>query len=63
MKWWRLPINGRFKGPGGCLFLGLDFGLRLSKVTRIGRDRRERKTSVAALSSMTMVCFFFLLTM
>src|SRR6185312_7871973 len=52
MKWRRLPIKGRFHGPGGRLFLEVGVDLRLSKVTRIGKERRKKKRSVAALSSM-----------
>src|SRR6185312_13603119 len=35
-KWRRLPIKGRFHGPGGRLFLEVRVDLRLSKVKAIG---------------------------
>jgi hypothetical protein len=35
--------------------------LRLSKVTKIGRERSERKISVTALSSMMMMAWLILI--
>src|SRR6185312_15891011 len=54
-KWRRLPINGRFHGPGGRLFLEVEVDLWFSKVTRIGKEMRKTKRSVAALSSISMM--------
>jgi len=54
-KWSWLPIKGRFHGPGGRLFLEVGVDLWLSKVTRIGKEMRKTKRSVAALSSISII--------